>query len=34
MTLTSSMEDYLRLSLCFRNEKGYARCTDVAEHLV
>ena len=33
MTLTSSMEDYLEAVFMLQKRKGYARCTDVAEHL-
>ena len=33
MTLTSSMEDYLEAVFMLQKQKGYARCTDVAEHL-
>ena len=33
MALTSSMEDYLEAVFMLQKRKGYARCTDVAEHL-
>lgn len=33
MPLTSSMEDYLEAVLVIQQQKGYARCVDVAEHL-
>ena len=33
MALTSSMEDYLEAIFMLQKRKGYARCTDVAEHL-
>ena len=33
MTLTSSMEDYLEAVFILQKRNGYARCTDVAEHL-
>ena len=33
MSLTSSMEDYLEAVLVLQQQKGYARCVDVAEFL-
>ena len=33
MPLTSSMEDYLEAVLVLQQQKGYARCVDVAEFL-
>ena len=33
MPLTSSMEDYLEAVLVLQQQKGYARCVDVAELL-
>lgn len=33
MSLTSSMEDYLEAELVLQQQKGYARCVDVAEFL-
>ena len=33
MSLTSSMEDYLEAVLVLQQQKGYARCVDVAELL-
>ena len=33
MALTSSMEDYLEAVFMLQKRNGYARCTDVAEHL-
>ena len=33
MALTSSMEDYLEAVLITRQQRGYARCVDIANHL-
>ena len=33
MALTSSMEDYLEAVFMLQKQNGYARCTDIAEHL-
>ena len=33
MALTSSTVDYLEAVFMLQKRKGYARCTDVAEHL-
>ena len=33
MTLTSSMEDYLEAVLITQQQRGYARCVDIANHL-
>ena len=33
ISLTSSMEDYLEAGLVLQQQKGYARCVDVAEFL-
>ncbi len=33
MALTSSMEDYLEAVLITRQQRGYARCVDISNHL-
>ena len=33
MALTSSMEDYLEAVLVTRQQRGYTRCVDIANHL-
>lgn len=33
MILTSSLEDYLEAILIIQQNRGYVRCTDVADHL-